>query len=318
MDNATHQRLTNVPAKFPRVLGRVRGKVAGPTVITVGGIHGNEPAGALAAQRVFARIAREAPALRGEFVAFAGNVRALEARERYIARDLNRNWSDASVAALGAGGAIGSRASEDTEQQELWWHIDAARRAARGAVYFLDLHTTSADGIPFGMIGASPTNREFALNFPLPVILGLIDKVNGALLEYMRTLGCITLGVEAGQNERASSVDNHEAVLWIALVSAGVLAEAAVPDLEHWRDTLALARRSLPRMMEVLHRHAICPEDRFQMEPGFANIQPIHAGQLLARDRHGEIRAKEQGMLFLPLYQALGDDGFFLGRQVGA
>ena len=50
------------------------------------------------------------------------------------------------------------------------------------------------------------------------------------------------------------------------------------------------------------------------MEPGFANIQSIAAGTLLARDRGGEIRAHEDCLVVMPLYQGQGDDGFFLGR----
>ena len=52
------------------------------------------------------------------------------------------------------------------------------------------------------------------------------------------------------------------------------------------------------------------------MEPGFANIQPVARGQLLARDRRGEIRAPEDCLVVMPLYQGLGDDGFFLGRDL--
>lgn len=52
------------------------------------------------------------------------------------------------------------------------------------------------------------------------------------------------------------------------------------------------------------------------MEPGFANFQRVKQGELLARDHRGEITARESGMVLLPLYQALGDDGFFLGREV--
>ena len=50
------------------------------------------------------------------------------------------------------------------------------------------------------------------------------------------------------------------------------------------------------------------------MEPGFANLAPARAGQLLARDRGGEIRAPHDGVVILPLYQALGSDGYFWGR----
>jgi succinylglutamate desuccinylase len=52
------------------------------------------------------------------------------------------------------------------------------------------------------------------------------------------------------------------------------------------------------------------------MEPGFTNFQPVRRGQTLAHDRRGEIAAPETGLVLLPLYQALGDDGFFLGREV--
>jgi succinylglutamate desuccinylase len=52
------------------------------------------------------------------------------------------------------------------------------------------------------------------------------------------------------------------------------------------------------------------------MEPGFRNFQSVSAGKLLARDHHGEVRAPLSGILLLPLYQAQGEDGFFLIREV--
>lgn len=68
--------------------------------------------------------------------------------------------------------------------------------------------------------------------------------------------------------------------------------------------------------MEVRHRHAIVAEDHFKMVPGFRNFQAVRRGQVLARDRAGEIKACETGLILLPLYQPLGNDGFFLGREV--
>lgn len=68
--------------------------------------------------------------------------------------------------------------------------------------------------------------------------------------------------------------------------------------------------------MEVGYRHVIAPEDGFQMEPGFRNFQPIRRGQVLAKDRSGKIEARETSLILMPLYQTLGDDGFFLGRDV--
>jgi succinylglutamate desuccinylase len=52
------------------------------------------------------------------------------------------------------------------------------------------------------------------------------------------------------------------------------------------------------------------------MEPGFTNFDPIRAGQLLAYDWRGPVQAPESGMVLMPRYQPLGDDGFFVARSV--
>ena len=297
-----------------RRVGHRRGREPGPLLLVVAGIHGNEPAGVLAARRFFERLERDAPPLRGDVVALLGNTRALARGVRYIDRDLNRGWSRDHLASSPTDG--GPHSSEDLEQRELFDAIESARSLARGPVTFLDLHTTSADGIPFAMVGDAPRGRDFALHFPLPLLLGLLEQVDAPLLEYMRGLGCVTLGVEAGQNDRESSVLHHEAVLWIALVAAGLLRRDSVPEFARCRALLSRARRGLPHVMQVQRRHPITPQDRFLMQPGFANIQRVRAGELLARDRSGDIHADRDGILFMPLYQPQGDDGFFLGRAV--
>ena len=52
------------------------------------------------------------------------------------------------------------------------------------------------------------------------------------------------------------------------------------------------------------------------MDPGFTNFQSVRRGKVLARDRTGEIKASETGLILMPLYQTLGNDGFFLVREV--
>lgn len=70
-------------------LGRLAGPGGGALVIAVGGLHGNEPSGVRALTRILDRLAPHSEALRGEFLAFAGNLDALRAGERFIDRDLN-------------------------------------------------------------------------------------------------------------------------------------------------------------------------------------------------------------------------------------
>ena len=49
--------------------------------------------------------------------------------------------------------------------------------------------------------------------------------------------------------------------------------------------------------------------------PGYVNFQKVAPGEVLAAERGEEVRAVEGGRLLLPLYQALGNDGFFLARE---
>lgn len=301
--------------QFERVVGSKVGSAAGATLIVVGGIHGNEPAGLLAARRVFATLERKGVEIRGELVCFGGNLGAMSEGKRYRLRDMNRVWSVARVAEL-AQKEERDYDVEDHEQLDLLTAITAAIARARGPVFLIDLHTTSAHGIPFVLFGDTLAQRGFASALPLPLILGLEEQLDGVLSDYGTRLGCVTYAVEGGQHADPASVDNLEAVIWLAAESAGIVRTGSVSELRTSHALLEQRRGDLPRVMEVVSRHAITPEDAFVMEPGFRNLDRARAGQLLATDRRGPIRAPHDGVVMLPLYQGQGADGFFWGREV--
>jgi predicted deacylase len=341
-------------AELQREIGNYRGTARGATVMVVCGIHGNEPAGVQAAQRVFARLERGDIDVRGELVVFAGNLAGLRAGIRYQSKDLNRLWTEARIEQLrncthdvagdgvvgdgvvgdgvvgdgvvgdgvvGDGvvgdGVVGDDA-EDLEQRELLAAMEAAQGRARGRVYMADFHTTSAAGIPFILFGDTLQQREFVAQFPLPVLVGLEEQVDGVLSAYWTRRGCVTFTCEGGAHTASSSVDNLEAVLWCTLARAGVIDGRALIEVARAEALLHERRGDLPRAIEVVSRHAIRKDDAFRMEPGFRNIDYAPAGRLLARDANGEIRADGDGMVIMPLYQGLGSDGFFWGRPISA
>lgn len=301
-----------LPYSGKHIIASVRGSLPGPTLVILGGIHGNEPAGVLAIDRVLPRIKERKALLRGDIVLLRGNTRALEQKVRYIEADLNRQWTAAQINDSRPNDV--AEMSEILEQRELLLALKEAVSRARGDVYFVDLHTTSAAGKPFATVGDTIRNRRFALKFPVVIVLGLEEQIDGTLLEFINNRGAITMGFEAGQHKALTSVDNHEALIWLATVAAGNF-DARDIHLERYRSQLKHASGG-SRVVEVRHRHAISAEDEFEMEPGYRNFQPIKRGQLLAKDRRGEITACETGLILMPLYQKLGDDGFFLGREV--
>ncbi|MBL8206627.1 MAG: succinylglutamate desuccinylase/aspartoacylase family protein [Blastocatellia bacterium] len=287
----------------------------GPLVICIGGIHGNESAGAFALQRVVTRLKETTPLFQGRLLAVAGNVRALNAGVRYFRRDLNRMWLPARVQTLSKN-TVAHETAEDAEQQELLAIIREALAQGPTKVIFLDLHTTSSDGAPFALISDTLTNRRLAQALGTPLILGLEESIDGTILNYINEMGHAAIGFEAGQHDAPQSIENHVAAVWITLVEAGCLVPEAVPDLAAMRATLRRASRGLPSVFEVRYRHAITAADAFVMQPGFANFARVEKQQPVAEDCRGAVRANESGFLFMPLYQALGEDGFFLVREI--
>lgn len=305
-----------LPPDLPRVLGTYGSHTDGPLVICLGGIHGNEPAGVIAAQRVLDWLCTQQPSFHGELLALAGNRAALLHNARYLAHDLNRVWSQERISAVREGTWKDSTSPEDEEQRELLTAIDEALARRRGPVIFLDLHTTSAVGIPFTVIADTLLNRQLVRSLPVPVILGLEEHLDATTLNYMNDCGYIAVGFEGGQNEDPTSIDHHELALWMTLITAGCIRREDVSHVTTLHEKLAQKTKIVPSILEIRYRHAVQPEDQFVMEPGFENFQKVERGQLLAHDRRSQIRATENGYILMPLYQSQGTDGFFLVREV--
>ncbi|MFW6088163.1 MAG: hypothetical protein ACODAB_00330, partial [Gemmatimonadota bacterium] len=183
-------------------------------------------------------------------------------------------------------------------------------------VVLLDLHTTSSTSPPFVTLSDTLEIRAFAARLGLPLILGIEEEID-TMADYLSGFGALAIGIEAGRHDDRRSVDVHEAALWMSLHATGCLAsDSGVVDLAACRRLIAEATHGLPGVFEVVYRRAVEPDDAFLMNPGFANFTPVRAGEIVARDVRGPIPVPMSGRLFLPLYQAQGDDGYFLVRPI--
>lgn len=297
-----------------REIGRVDRGAPGPTVLVMAGVHGNEPAGVHAIERVLAALAARDVPVRGRVVALAGNLPALAEGRRFLARDLNRGWGAAALAALRELPAA-ARSPEDCQQAELLERFEDALRTATGPVLFVDLHSSSADGPPFLCLADTIDNRRLGLATGVPIILGIEETIDGAALEWFGARGVAALAAEGGRHQHPDTVGNHEALLWLLLDRVGVVPRGAI-DLGPHRAHLRRAVGDAPPIVEITCRHAITPADRFRMAPGYVNFALAVRGQLLAHDANGEVRAPHRCRVLLPLYQPQGDDGYFLARPV--
>ncbi len=288
-----------------------------PILVCLGGLHGNEPCGVLALQRIFARLEQDRTALVGRLVGLAGNRRALEQGRRYLDEDLNRIWlpdvRDRASAEVGP-----ERARELDEVQDILRVLDALLPPARSRVAFLDLHSTSGGGAAFAILDDTLANRELAFAIPVPHVLGLEEELAGTATSYLDAYGRAAISFEAGQHLDPASVDRAEAAVWIAMQAAGVLAPGERPEVAAGKVLLADQHRSSPNVVDVRYRHPVVADAGFVMAPGFVNFQPISKGRLLAHDRSGPLHAPLRGLILMPLYQGQGDDGYFIVREVNA
>jgi len=206
--------------------------------------------------------------------------------------------------------------AEGTELTELDQILDSILITAMDEVFVLDLHSTSADGMPFATVGDTLRNRQFAQKFPVTILLGIEEQLEGTMLEYLNTAGAVTLGFEGGQHLSQQTIRNHEALVWLALVNAGILDKQDAPDLAEMKKRLSGDEDESARVFEIRYRHAVTADDEFEMLRGFNNFDKVRSGQMLGSDRRGRVTACESGILLMPLYQKQGEDGFFIGREI--
>lgn len=150
----------------------------GTLLVVTAGVHGNEPAGVQALERVFATLEARGTRVKGELVGLSGNRAALAQRTRFHHTDLNRLWSAENVAELRERAPALDHADQ-REQRELLGALETLLATPRERVALLDLHSTSGGGPPFVVMGDTLQNRELAFALGVPVLLGLEGKHRG-------------------------------------------------------------------------------------------------------------------------------------------
>ena len=308
-----------------RIIGQYTGKERGPLLIVLGGMHGNEPAGISAIDLMFKMLEVEPITnpdfvFHGRIVGIRGNLRALETGERFIKKDLNRQWIPEKIERI-RNTPIEDLDSEDLEIKEILEVVDHQISSYDpNKIVLLDLHTTTAFGGIFTICTDDPESVRIAIELHAPVIKGMLNGIEGTTLHYFNSenIGRETVAVcfESGQHDEDLSVNRAIAALTNCMRTIGCVKAEYV---ENRHDSLLIEySKGLPQIAQLITTKRINPEDEFRMMPNYDNFQKVKKGELLAKDRYGEIYAPEDGLILMPLYQKQGDDGFFLIKTIVA
>jgi len=294
---------------IPRIIGEYDSGKKGPLLFVTGGIHGNEPSGIIALQKVFEILEKEKPNISGKIVGVSGNREALLNGVRYIDEDLNRTWTVKNIA---------SGIEDSNEKKEMFEIIDVLKKYPENDFtkrFFLDCHTTSAASEPYISVQEVNDNDEWAHKFPTYIIRGFSDIVLGCIDHYESRIGLTGFVFEGGQHDSKISEKNHEGMIWLALQNA---CELNLDSLKTYPEPAKMLeeKRKDRKTFEIKYRHGLSDDDNFKMEPGYSNFQKIKKGELLAKQNGKEIRSEWNAYIFMPLYQSQGNDGFFVVEEV--
>ncbi len=294
-----------------RIIGEFDQGTPGPLVMLIGGIHGNETEGVDAIENVFRELKAGDYAIKGKIVGLRGNLQALAARRRFIDYDLNRCWREEHLPYLQQNREKLHKV-EDHEALALLEIFDTYLQGNYSKKILVDLHTTSSQKGSFIIVHGYYADEPIVNNLQLPVILNLENYLKGTLSNYACERGMLAFAFEGGLIGSQEATEIHTAGIWEVLQTSGAIPLQPTPRFEKFRNLLQIQARELPSMVKVTDIHWVHADDRFSMQPGYENFTPIKKGEVLAHDKRGEIKAPRNGMIFMPLYQQQGNDGFFI------
>ena len=301
-----------IARKTTRKIGEIFTSYDLPTAVFVGGIHGNEQTGIEAVKVVLQEIKDKQLTVQGNIIGIHGNLKAIDRNERYINNDLNRAWTNDNIQRICNQDYL---ENEDEEALALKQLLDEIIAEANASVLFMDLHTTSSYSSPFTIIDDTIRNRDASNALPVTKVLGISEKIQGTLLSYYGDKGPISIVFEAGQHFERSSIDRHIAAIWLSLVQHGIILKEEI-NYQHQYQLLKTAAKAAPKLVETTMRYALNDEDSFVMKAGYSNFKQVSEGEVLAVHNGKEIESPENCMVFMPLYQNQGQDGFFLVKSI--
>lgn len=190
-----------------------------PEIAVVGGVHGDEPCGVNAIDRVLAA----EPDVRRPVAFVIANEEAIDAGERYLEEDLNR--------------AFPGDESGTTHESRL------AARIGReiGACTTLSMHSTQSYDGPFALVNQADDELQRILSqLTIDAVVDVGRHSKGRLFEGVPR----TIEVECGYQGSTAAAENAVGLVWEFLAATGV-----VPDDVEVHEEIPLFRldRQIPK-----------------------------------------------------------------------
>ncbi|WP_137285211.1 M14 family metallopeptidase [Halorussus salinisoli] len=227
-----------------------------PEIAVVAAVHGDEPCGVRAIERVLA----ESPAVERPVKFVVANEVALQQGVRYVEEDLNR--------------AFPGDPDADTYERRL--AADLAREVRDCTT--LSLHSTQSYAEPFALVDTvDAVARSVCPYLPVSVLVETEAESDGRLIEYPHVVE-----VECGLQGSEEAVDNAVELIHSFLEATGALLDDE-PVAGYDRDEVAVYRLGRPVPKNGADEYEVFAE----------NFERVAAGEAFAAAEGNELVAEE-------------------------
>ena len=240
-----------------RVIGHLNPESTDGILVFIGGMHGNEPTGVIALQQAFRILEQQNVPIKGQVLGIVGNLSALPGGQRFLKTDLNRLWLHREIDAVSSAQSVEELAHPEQQEQFELLQILQPILDSKQQVSVFDLHTTSAPSLPFIVLNDQIANRNLAMRFPVPKVIGIEEYLEGPLLSYVNEYGHVAMAYEAGKHDDWDSYENHLSFILLALVNSGMVAADDLPNYTKRRLRLENQCRLNHGIFEVIYRERV-------------------------------------------------------------
>ncbi|MBI5306654.1 succinylglutamate desuccinylase/aspartoacylase family protein [Candidatus Wolfebacteria bacterium] len=259
-------------------------KKPGPTVILIAGIHGNEPAGILAFEKL-----KKIKLFYGKIYFIFGNLLAIKNKKRFIDADLNRLFISKN---------------QLTKKQIKSREYNRSRKIMRflkKADVLLDIHSTSKKSPPF--IICEQNANKIVSYFPFKIrCYGFGGIQTGSTDNYMNQNNKIGICIECGQH-------NDKNVSQRAINCVQILLNCLKMIK---REKLKIKKQTIYKASEIY----ITKTDEFKLVKKFNNFEKISKRQLIALDGAKKIISQKDQIIIFAKDCKKNEEGFVFLKKL--
>jgi succinylglutamate desuccinylase len=261
-----------------------KGELPGPTVVIMGGVHGNEPGGVIAINKLLPGFSIK----RGKVHFVIANLKAIELNVRETEMNMNRAFKDESLLTEPQ-----KKSYERLRALEIMPYLDESDA-------LLDIHSSSTMGsIPF--VICEPHSFEVASRLPFSIVSNGWDKIHpGGTDYYMNKKGGMGICIECGYHldKEAPDIAENSIMTFLTLMN---LIDGVIPS----------------KNSDQKHVHAYYvyhTVDDFKLVRKFDDFEEIKKGILIGTDGSLEINASEDGVIIFARNISGGNESFVFAR----